>query len=154
MTAIGSSALDQLFREARTFSYWQDRPVEDSLLQQAWACISGESLRVLFLRDPAEKEKLVTTNMRKVMTAPVTALLAAADDLSEACVQGGELLIALRAMGLDCGPIGFERDAADAAFFSTTGWRSILLINIGYGDRSKLHPRGPRFAFHEVCAIL
>ncbi|EKA9349992.1 nitroreductase family protein, partial [Cronobacter sakazakii] len=33
-------------------------------------------------------------------------------------------------------------------------WKSNLLINIGYGDTEKLHPRLPRLAFEDACAIV
>ena len=41
----------------------------------------------------------------------------------------------------------------DAAFFADTGVRSNFLINIGYGDSTKVYPRGPRPAFDEDCRI-
>ncbi|EOI1534330.1 nitroreductase family protein, partial [Cronobacter malonaticus] len=60
-----------------------------------------------------------------------------------------------RALGLDTGPMsGFDRAAVDAEFFSGTTWKSNLLINIGYGDTEKLHPRLPRLAFEDACAIV
>ena len=39
-------------------------------------------------------------------------------------------------------------------FFSVTNVRSNFLCNLGYGDRSRLHPRNPRLDFEEACAIL
>jgi hypothetical protein len=32
--------------------------------------------------------------------------------------------------------------------------RSNFLCNRGYGDASKLHPRGPRLSFKDVCRVL
>jgi 3-hydroxypropanoate dehydrogenase len=70
-------------------------------------------------------------------------------------LQGGYLIVAARALGLDCGPMsGFERDGVDAAFFAGTSVRANFLCNLGYGDASTLRPRGPRLAFAEACEIV
>lgn len=70
-------------------------------------------------------------------------------------LQAGFLIAAARALGLDCGPMsGFDNAKIDAAFYQGSAWRSCFLMNIGYGDASKLHPRGNRLSFDEACAIL
>ncbi len=70
-------------------------------------------------------------------------------------LQGAYLLLALRSLGLDCGPMsGFDKALVDAEFFPEGTVKSNFLINIGYGDESELYPRGPRFAFEEVARIL
>jgi len=70
-------------------------------------------------------------------------------------LQGAYFLLALRALGLDAGPMsGFDNAKADAEFFPGGTVKSNFLINIGYGDPAKLYPRGPRFAFEEVASIL
>ena len=62
--------------------------------------------------------------------------------------------MAARALGLDAGPMsGFDSGKVDQAFFSGTTIRSNFLVNLGYGDRSKLHPRHPRFSFDEIAGI-
>ena len=69
--------------------------------------------------------------------------------------QAGFFILAARAVGLDCGPMsGFTKSKIDEAFYSETTWRSQLLINLGYGDETKLHPRGARLDFDEACSIL
>jgi 3-hydroxypropanoate dehydrogenase len=69
-------------------------------------------------------------------------------------LQAGYLILAARALGLDCGPMGgFDGAMVDAAFFAGTRVKSIVLINLGYGDPAKVYPRGPRFDFAEVCRI-
>jgi 3-hydroxypropanoate dehydrogenase len=71
-----------------------------------------------------------------------------------ATLQAGYLILAARALGLDCGPMGgFETDKVDAEFFPDGRWRSLLLINLGYGDRDKLYPRNPRLEFEQACRI-
>jgi 3-hydroxypropanoate dehydrogenase len=70
-------------------------------------------------------------------------------------LQVGYLILALRAVGLDTGPMsGFDNKAVDAAFFSGTTFKSNVIINIGYGDASKLYPRAPRFAFDQIAKIV
>lgn len=70
-------------------------------------------------------------------------------------LQGAYLMIAARALGLDCGPMsGFDAAKLDASFFAGTTWRANFICNLGYGDESKLYPRLPRLEFSEACQIL
>jgi 3-hydroxypropanoate dehydrogenase len=124
-------------------------------------------------------------NVDKTMTAPVTAILgydldffehfdrlapfnkdirgrylADADLVQRAAfrnstLQGAYLILAARALGLDCGPMsGFDHEAIDEAFFPSGRIKSNFLINLGYGNPEKLCPRQFRFPFEEVCTIL
>src|SRR5437773_11232725 len=79
--------MDTLFREARTYSAWQDRPVTDQTLRDLydllkWAPTSANSApaRFAFLRSKEAKERLRPTlaplNIEKTMTAPVTVIVA------------------------------------------------------------------------------
>jgi len=75
--------------------------------------------------------------------------------LRNGSLQGAYLIIAARALGLDCGPMsGFDNAKVDAAFFAGTTVRSNFLCNLGYGDPSKLRPRAPRLSFDEACRIV
>lgn len=70
-------------------------------------------------------------------------------------LQGAYLILALRAVGLDCGAMsGFDNAKVDAAFFPDGRLKSNFLINIGYGIGTKLPPRNPRFSFEEICRFL
>ena len=70
-------------------------------------------------------------------------------------LQVAYLIIALRAVGLDTGPMtGFDNAKVDAEFFPEGHVKSNVLINIGYGDHEKLFPRSPRFAFDQMAKIL
>lgn len=70
-------------------------------------------------------------------------------------LQGAYLIMAARALGLDCGPMsGFDKDGVDEAFFAGTSYKANFLCNIGYGDEESLHPRSPRFPFEEVCKVV
>ena len=70
-------------------------------------------------------------------------------------LQGAYVLLAARAVGLDCGPMsGFDNAGVDDAFFAGTPVKSNFLISIGYGDTSRnLFPRSPRLSFDEACTI-
>ena len=70
-------------------------------------------------------------------------------------LQVAYLIIALRAVGLDTGPMtGFDNAKVDAEFFPEGNVKSNVLINIGYGDHEKLFPRSPRFSFDQIAKIL
>jgi len=83
-------------------------------------------------------------------------------------LQGAYLILAARALGLDCGPMsGFDNAKVDEEFcgfseckggeqefFPEGHWKSNFLCNLGYGDPSKLYPRSPRLEFEEACKIL
>ena len=123
-------------------------------------------------------------NVEPVLKAPVTAIVATdplfyeqlprlfpaadarawyeanpgfADDTARrnTTLQGGYLILAARAVGLDCGPMsGFDNAMVDRDFFADTRWRSDFLVNLGYGDPAGLRPRNPRLAFDEACRLL
>src|SRR5882672_622270 len=80
-------------------------------------------------------------------------------------LQGAYMIIAARALGLDCGPLsgfdngkvdeeffaaGRECEGCDQEFFPEGHVKSNFLCNLGYGDPSKLYPRHPRLAFGEI----
>lgn len=134
------------------------------------------------------KPFLIPSNVDKTMSAPVTAIVAwdwefhqkvpelfphdpgakewfASDDARKAngvrngTLQGAYLILAARALGLDCGPMsGFDNAKVDEEFFASDPkmkhWRSNFLVNIGYGTTEKLFPRLPRLSFDEAARIL
>jgi 3-hydroxypropanoate dehydrogenase len=70
-------------------------------------------------------------------------------------LQGAYLVMAARAIGLDCGLMSaFDRPKLDALFFPDGLWTANFLVNLGYGDSSKLSPRLPRLSFDEACRIV
>lgn len=128
-------------------------------------------------------------NFAKVKSAPVTAIVAAdtrfheemsklfpsrdfssvfsgkteviADLLARNVpLQGAYMIIAARALGLDCGPMsGFDRDKVNAAFFPAgqspeERWDANFLCTLGYGDPDSLFPRNPRLDFEDACRIV
>ena len=69
-------------------------------------------------------------------------------------LQGGYLIMAARALGLDCGPMsGFDPAKVDAAFWGGTPVKTNFIVNLGHGDASKLFGRSPRLTFEEACRI-
>lgn len=131
------------------------------------------------------KPTLMPGNVEKVMTAPVTVIIgydleyyrelpqllphyeglaeriAANPDAIEpgafrnGSLQAAYLIIAARALGLDCGPMsGFDNAAVDKAFFPGGRIKSNLICAMGYGDRKALRPRSPRLSFDEACQIV
>jgi 3-hydroxypropanoate dehydrogenase len=84
-------------------------------------------------------------------------------------LQGAYLMIAARALGLDCGPMsgfdnakldqeffgaGKECEGCEQEFFPAGHVKSNFLCNLGYGDASKLYPRAARLEFNEACSVL
>jgi nitroreductase len=74
--------------------------------------------------------------------------------LRNSSLQAAYFMLAARALGLDCGPMsGFNNKMVDEAFFPGTHIKSNFICSLGYGDKTKLHPRAPRFNFDEACKI-
>lgn len=83
-------------------------------------------------------------------------------------LQGAYLMLAARALGLDCGPMsGFDNAKVDEEFFAAGKCedcgqeffpaghvKSNFLCNLGYGDPAKLYPRNPRLDFNEACSLM
>ncbi len=139
--------------------------------------ISGEAKARL-------KPHLDAGNVRQSMEAPVTAILGYDLDfarylpslyrdnpmaqswftdaeankvlaLRNGSLQGGYFILAARALGLDCGPMGgFSHGGIDTEFFAGTEIKSNFLCNLGYGAPGGVRPRNGRLAFDEACQII
>jgi 3-hydroxypropanoate dehydrogenase len=206
---LNDDALDVIFRTARTYNGWLDKPVSDETLRELYDLMkcgptsaNGSPARFLLLRTKAAKERLRPRlspgNVQKTLSAPVTVivahdlrfyeklpklappnpgfrdLFANNPELAEATtkrngtLQGAYLIIAARALGLDCGPIsGFDNAKVDEEFFAAGvddeemaeeyipgTIQSNFICNIGYGDPASVRPRMPRLQFAEVCRVL
>lgn len=69
-------------------------------------------------------------------------------------LQAAYLILAARALGLDCGPMsGFSHEGVDAEFFANTTIRSNLICSLGHGKAESLYPRGPRLAFEDANTL-
>jgi 3-hydroxypropanoate dehydrogenase len=70
-------------------------------------------------------------------------------------LQGGYLILAARALGLDCGPMsGFDHARIDAAFWAGTTVKTNFICTLGHGDASKVLARSPRLPFDEACSLV
>ena len=68
---------------------------------------------------------------------------------------GAYFMMAARAVGLDCGPMsGVDLAKVNAEFFPDGRYQANFLINLGYGDDSKLFERNPRLTFEQACTVL
>lgn len=82
-------------------------------------------------------------------------LTAASIAFRNSSLQGAYLILAARALGLDCGPMsGFDSDKVNEAFFPDGRWQTNFLCSLGYGDVAKLRPKGPRLSFEQSCRIV
>ena len=74
--------------------------------------------------------------------------------LRNSSLQGGYLILAARALGLDCGPMsGFDAAKMDSAFWAGRNVRTNFICTLGHGDPAKLFARSPRLGFDEACAL-
>ena len=86
--------------------------------------------------------------MQKYFAGPGVAEVTA---MRNGTLQGAYLIVAARALGLDCGPMsGFDNAGVDKAFFSGTRVQSNFICSIGYGDPASVFPRNPRLSFEEA----
>jgi 3-hydroxypropanoate dehydrogenase len=193
---LDPTALDRIFRTARTHRAWDGRAVSDATLREIYELMkwgpttsNTSPARFVFVKSSQAKERLRPAldagNVKQTMAAPVTAIVAydlefyeklpqlaphtdarswfvgtpaehlRTTALRNGSLQGAYLIVAARALGLDCGPMsGFDNAKVDEAFFAGTTIRSNFLCNLGYGDSTRLHPRAPRLSFDEACSIV
>jgi 3-hydroxypropanoate dehydrogenase len=192
---LTDQGFDLILRQARTANGWQNTPVPDEVLKKIyddmkWGPTSANSspLRILFLKSKEAKERLkpalMEGNVAKVMTAPVTAILAYDTKFHDhlpklfphapaktwfegnapliqetafrnSSLQGAYFILAARAHGLDCGPMsGFDQAKVNAEFFPDGRFKANFICALGFGDPAKLFPRSPRLTFDEACKIL
>ncbi|MDH5181734.1 MAG: malonic semialdehyde reductase [Gammaproteobacteria bacterium] len=192
--SFDSPILDQLFNEARSFSYWQDKPVSHAQITQIYdlmkmgpTAANSCPARLVFVTSEAAKARLKPClnegNVAKSMSAPAVAVIGMDLEFYEklpvlfphtdarswfvgkeekikhsallnSCLQGAYLIMAIRSLGLDAGPMsGVNNVLLDETFFPDGKTKSIFITAFGYGDRDKLHPRHPRLGFAEACRI-
>jgi 3-hydroxypropanoate dehydrogenase len=93
--------------------------------------------------------------MKDRFAQPEATAMAGQFGWDNAILQCAYLIVAARAVGLDAGPMGgFDRALVDAAFFPDGEWKSIYLVNLGYGDDTKTFPRLPRLGVDEIARFL
>ena len=192
---LPDASLEQVFTRARTFGRFTARPVDDDLLRRLYdlakwgpTSVNGQPMRIVFVKSDAArgllKDAVSSGNVPKVLSAPVTAIVAydtrffeylprlwhspgaferlagspaAAEETAfrNSTLQGAYLIVAARMLGLDAGPMsGFDPVKVNAAFFSDGRWTVNFLVNLGYGDDAGTHPRAERLAFDEAVRVL
>lgn len=124
-------------------------------------------------------------NREKSASAPVVAILAADTDFHEhlpvvapqnpgardglaadagkrqtmamnnSWLQAGGFILAVRAAGLDAGPMGgVDLAGVDREFFPGSSLRSFMVVNIGYASEDGTFPRNPRLAFEQATELV
>ncbi|HEY7808591.1 MAG TPA: malonic semialdehyde reductase [Croceibacterium sp.] len=196
--ALPETALDQLFRKARSYNGWLDKDVSEDQLHAIYELMkmgptsaNQQPARIVWCKSPEAKQRLAQyageKNQPKITSAPVCAIVAmdlefheelpwlfphtdarswfAGEDklavreiqaFRNSSLQGAYLMLAARALGLDCGPMsGFDNAAVDADFFAgEPHWKSNFICAIGYGDPASIFGRSPRPDFDKFNTIL
>lgn len=192
---LSADALDIIFRDARSYNGWLDKPVSDEqvhaiydLMKMGPTSANMQPARIVWVKSPEAKQKLADCaaegNKAKILAAPVTAIIGYDIDFHKelpwlfphtdakswfegdeegrkvgafrnSSLQGAYLMIAARAVGLDCGPMsGFNNAAVDQAFFGDNPrHKSNFICSIGYGDPSSIFDRSPRPDFAKFNSI-
>lgn len=192
---LDDTALDQLFRTARTFNRFNPRPVSDKTIRKLYELLkwgptafNAQPTRYVFLGSAEAKARLVPAlssgNRDKTVAAPVTVIVAYdtrffehlpdqfpnydASQLFESnpalveptalrngSLQGGYLILAARALGLDVAPMsGFNAERVNTEFFPDGRYRVNFIANLGNGEPDSVHPRGPRLEFETAVQLL
>ena len=103
-----------------------------------------EHLPVVNPQSVGVKDALAANDERRVQMAK-----------NNAWLQAGGFILAVRAAGLDAGPMGgFDAVGVDAEFFSGTALKSILIVNIGHAADGGTFPRNPRLGFDQAVTLL
>jgi 3-hydroxypropanoate dehydrogenase len=185
---LDDAALDQLFREARSYNAWLDRDVSEAQIRAIYELVkmgptsaNQQPARLVWCKSAEAKERLAAhamdMNRPKITGAPVCVIIAMdlafheelpwlfphvearawfldeairhANAFRNSSLQGAYLMLAARALGLDCGPMsGFDNAAVDAEFFADQpNVRSNFICAIGYGEPTSIFGRSPRPEF-------
>jgi 3-hydroxypropanoate dehydrogenase len=189
MATLDDTALDILFREARSYNGWLDRDVSEGeihaiyqLMKMGPTSANMQPGRIVWCKSGEAKRKLADCasegNKQKILSAPVVAIIGYDIDFHEelpwlfphtdakswfegdeegrktgafrnSSLQGAYLMLAARALGLDCGPMsGFDNAKVDQAFFDDQPrHRSNFICAIGHGDAASIFERSPRPEF-------
>lgn len=193
---LDDAALDQLFREARSYNAWLEGDVSDEQIHEIYELMkmgptsaNQQPARLVWCKSAEAKARLAAhamgANKPKITNAPVCVIIgmdmefheqlpwlfphtdarswfAGDADLRQAnafrnsSLQGAYLMLAARALGLDCGPMsGFDNDAVDAEFFADQpNVKSNFICSIGHGDPASIFGRSPRPEFDVFNRVL
>ncbi|WP_336986110.1 malonic semialdehyde reductase [Altererythrobacter aquiaggeris] len=192
---LTAAALDQLFRDARSYNGWLDKPVSEHQIKAIYeltkmgpTSANMQPGRFIWCHSQESRDRLAAhasdANKQKINTAPVCVIIGYDIDFHEhlpelfphtdakswfegdeegrkeaasrnSALQGAYLMLAARALGLDCGPMsGVDLDAVTADFYADEPRvRADWVCSIGYGDDSSIFGRSPRPDFGKFNAI-
>lgn len=177
---VNDEALDALFRAACHPEAWLELPVSDTLLRAVSELVrlglssaDGSRVRLVFVKSAAAKERLrraIAASLPEVVQEAVIAAPAIAiigyrggppglvpgerRKVRDCMLQAGSLILAARALALDCRPLWeFDSQAVDAALFPDGGVLSEFLCALGYADEAEPLPALPSTA-RDACEIL
>lgn len=170
---LADEALDILFRAAGERHRWLPRPLSDTILRAIWELVRfgptssrrGGSARLVFVRSDAAKARLApalpAAERAALTTAPCAAILACPtpDDTAAMPLEGGlcaaYLILAARALGLDCAPLWhFDPPLVDRAFFPDGEAAAQFLCLLGYAEPVPAAEPKTRPGRGEMCQIL
>jgi len=193
---LSQDALDQLFRDARTYNGWLDRPVTQEqitaiydLMKMGPTSANMQPARFIWVQSEEQKQRLAAHtsdgNKQKVLSAPVTVIIGYDIDFHEqlpwlfphddakswfegdeagrkegaarnSTLQGAYMMMAARALGLDCGPMsGVDLDGLTKEFFADQPKvQADWICSIGYGDKDSIFGRSPRPDFDRFNSVI
>ena len=193
---LSDSALDLIFREARSYNGWKAEGVSEDTIRQIYELLkmaptsaNQQSGRFVWCTSAEAKERLARfaseANKPKITGAPACVIIAYDIDFHEhlpwlfphtdakswfegdaearkehafrnSTLQGAYLMLAARALGLDCGPMsGFDKAGVDKEFFSgQPQYRSNFICSIGHGDPASIFERSPRPDFAKFNELI
>jgi 3-hydroxypropanoate dehydrogenase len=103
-----------------------------------------DQLPRVFPHAPAVRDGFAADEARRVETARFNATL-----------QAGYFLLGVRAAGLAAGPMGgYDAQGIDDDLLAGTGWRSVLVVNLGHPSEDAWLDRLPRLDYDEVVRSL
>ncbi|QEO16866.1 malonic semialdehyde reductase [Acetobacter vaccinii] len=119
--------------------------------------VMGAPLIVVVAYDPLFFEQLPllcpTEDLRPWFAADVG--LSEETAFRNGTLQGGYMIMAARALGLDVLPVsGFDQSTVESAFLAEDGWRANFLLCLGYAEHEGLPPRAPRLSFGQGCRVI
>lgn len=192
---LSANALDQIFREARSYNGWHDKAVTEDQIHQIYELMkmgptsaNMQPARLVWCKSQESRDQLAEfasdANKKKIKTAPVVVIIGYDIDFHEelpwlfphtdakswfegdeegrkqgaarnSALQGAYLMIAARALGLDCGPMsGVDLDKITDHFFANQPrHRADWVCAIGYGDKETIFDRSPRPDFGKFNRI-
>jgi 3-hydroxypropanoate dehydrogenase len=168
---LDDRSLDSLFRAARTCRAWLDKPVSNAIIEAVWelaklppTSTGAHPARILFIRSLDAKQQLLPAltaeDRASAAAAPVNAIIgydsaAGPAALRDATLQAGYLILAARAIGLDCAPLALaDPGRVERKFFAHSGIKGSFVCNLGYGDPGAVGDATTPPGFEEACRIV